>query len=124
RRYTAYASSCAAFLTRAADFIRKARVSRADLRLLGYHAGVEIGADGLSQMGLEDLAMIAATQGSTVLYPSDPTSTAALVAAMADVSGVSYLRTTRGGYHVLYGPVEEYPYGGSKALRGSPDDAV
>src|SRR5699024_3215162 len=113
----AYASSFAAFLTRAADFIRMAPVSRADLRLVGSHAGVEIGADGPSQMGLEDLAMIAATQGSTVLYPSDATSTAALVAAMADVSGVSYLRTTRGGYPVLYGPDEEFPVGGSKTLR-------
>src|SRR5699024_8310820 len=73
---------------------------------------------------LEDLAMIAATQGSTVLYPSDATSTAALVAAMADVSGVSYLRTTRGGYPVLYGPDEEFPVGGSKTLRSSPEDAV
>src|SRR5699024_7355720 len=124
RGYIAYASSFAAFLTRAADFIRMAPVSRADLRLVGSHAGVEIGADGPSQMGLEDLAMIAATQGSTVLYPSDATSTAALVAAMADVSGVSYLRTTRGGYPVLYGPDEEFPVGGSKTLRSSPEDAV
>ena len=124
RGYIAYASTFAAFLTRAADFIRMAPVSRADLRLVGSHAGVEIGADGPSQMGLEDLAMIAATQGSTVLYPSDATSTAALVAAMADVSGVSYLRTTRGGYPVLYGPEEEFPIGGSKTLRSSPEDAV
>lgn len=124
RGYIAYASSFAAFLSRAADFIRMAPVSRADLRLVGSHAGVEIGADGPSQMGLEDLAMVAATQGSTVLYPSDATSTAALVVAMADLHGVSYLRTTRGGYPVLYGPEEEFPVGGSKTLRRSAHDAV
>ena len=124
RGYIAYASSFAAFLSRAADFIRMAPVSRADLRLVGSHAGVEIGADGPSQMGLEDLAMMAATQGSTVLYPSDATSTAALVAAMADLHGVSYLRTTRGGYPVLYGPEEEFPVGGSKTLRRSAHDGV
>ena len=124
RGYIAYASTFAAFLTRAADFIRMAPVSRADLRLVGSHAGVEIGADGPSQMGLEDLAMIAATQGSTVLYPSDATSTAALVLAMADLSGVSYLRTTRGGRPVLYGPEEAFPVGGSKTLRRSEADAV
>lgn len=124
RGYIAYASSFAAFLSRAADFVRMAPVSRADLRLVGSHAGVEIGADGPSQMGLEDLAMMAATQGSTVLYPSDATSTAALVAAMADLHGVSYLRTTRGGYPVLYGPEEEFPVGGSKTLRRSAHDAV
>ena len=124
RGYLAFASTFAAFLTRAADFIRMAPVSRVDLRLVGSHAGVEIGADGPSQMGLEDLAMIAATQGSTVLYPSDATSTAALVAQMADLSGVSYLRTTRGAYPVLYGPGETFPVGGSKTLRSSQDDAV
>ena len=124
RGYLAYASTFAAFLTRAADFIRMAPISRADLRLVGSHAGVEIGADGPSQMGLEDLAMIAATQGSTVLYPSDATSTAALVVEMADLHGVSYLRTTRGGYPVLYGPEETFPVGGSKTLRSSEDDAV
>ena len=66
--------------------------TRLQVRLDDTARTVEIGADGPSQMGLEDLAMIAATQGSTVLYPSDATSTAALVAEMADISGVSYLR--------------------------------
>jgi transketolase len=52
-------------------------ISGVDLRLVGSHAGVEIGADGPSQMGLEDLAMLRAIHGSTVLYPGDATSTAA-----------------------------------------------
>jgi transketolase len=89
-------------------------ISGVDLRLVGSHAGVEIGADGPSQMGLEDLAMMRAVHGSTVLYPSDATGTAALVDAMATTRGISYLRTTRGAYPVIYPSGETFPIGGAK----------
>ena len=124
RHYIPFASTFAAFLTRAYDFIRMAAISQADVRLAGSHAGVEIGADGPSQMALEDLAMMRAVQGSTVLYPSDATSAAALVAAMAGRAGISYLRTTRGAYPVLYEAGDTFPIGGSKTLRSTPADAV
>ena len=124
RHYVPFASTFAAFLTRAYDFIRMASISQANIRLSGSHAGVEIGADGPSQMALEDLAMMRAVHDSTVLYPSDGNSTAALVRAMADQTGVSYLRTTRGAYPVLYEAGEKFAVGGSKVLRSSPDDAV
>jgi transketolase len=124
RHYIPFASTFAAFFTRAYDFIRMAAISQTNVRLVGSHAGVEIGADGPSQMGLEDLAMMRAVQGSTVLYPSDATSTVALVQEMADQPGVSYMRTTRGAYPVLYSSDEAFPIGGSKLLRSSPDDAV
>jgi transketolase len=124
RGYRVFASTFAAFLTRAYDFIRMGAISGVDLRLCGSHAGVEIGADGPSQMGLEDLAMMRAVQGSTVLYPSDATSTVALVDAMAHRRGISYLRTTRGAYPVLYAPDEKFPIGGSKVLRSSDNDHV
>jgi transketolase len=124
RGYRPFASTFAAFFTRAYDFIRMAAISQANISLSGSHAGVEIGADGPSQMALEDLAMLRAVHGSTVLYPSDATSAAALVAAMADRPGISYLRTTRGAYPVLYDSGETFPIGGSKVLRSSPDDQV
>jgi transketolase len=124
RGYRPFASTFAAFLTRAYDFIRMAAISRASICLCGSHAGVEIGADGPSQMALEDLAMMRAVHGSTVLYPSDATSTAALVEAMADLDGVSYLRTTRGAYPVLYDAGEPFPVGGSKVLRSADQDQV
>lgn len=124
RGYVPFAATFAAFFTRAYDFIRMAAVSQADIRLCGSHAGTEIGQDGPSQMGLEDLAAMRAVNGSTVLYPSDATSAAALTAAMADLGGVSYLRTTRGAYPVLYDADESFPVGGSKVLRGSADDQV
>ena len=124
RGYRPFASTFAAFLTRAYDFIRMAAISQANIRLCGSHAGVEIGADGPSQMALEDLAMLRAVQGSTVLYPSDGTSAAALVAAMADTNGIVYMRTTRGAYPVLYGTGESFPVGGAKVLRSSDGDQV
>jgi transketolase len=124
QHYIPFASTFAAFFTRAYDFIRMAAISQASIRLAGSHAGVEIGADGPSQMALEDLAMMRAVHGTTVLYPSDATSTAALVEAMADRPGISYLRTTRGAYPVLYDSAETFPIGGSKVLRSGPADAV
>ncbi|WP_431962469.1 transketolase [Actinacidiphila sp. bgisy160] len=124
RGYRPYAATFAAFLTRAHDFIRMAAISQISMALSGSHCGVEIGADGPSQMGVEDLSMMRAVHGSTVLYPSDATSAAALTAAQADLDGISYLRTTRGAYPVLYGPEESFPVGGSKTLRQSGEDQV
>jgi transketolase len=124
RGYVPFASTFAAFLTRAHDFIRMAAISQASISLMGSHAGVEIGADGPSQMALEDLAMMRSVHGSTVLYPSDATSTAALVMAMASRDGIKYLRTTRGAYPVLYGDSEQFPVGGSKVLRSTDADQV
>ncbi|MDN5996483.1 transketolase [Acidipropionibacterium jensenii] len=124
RGFKPFASTFAAFLSRAFDFIRMGAITGADLRIVGSHAGVEIGADGPSQMALEDLAMMRSVLGSTVLYPSDAPSTVALVAQMADISGISYLRTTRGSYPVIYGPAEEFPIGGSKILRSNGMDDV
>ncbi|MEW2248220.1 transketolase [Streptomyces sp. NPDC058733] len=124
RGWVPYASTFAAFLTRAYDFVRMASVSGSGINLVGSHAGVAIGQDGPSQMGLEDLAMMRAVHGSTVLYPCDANQTAKLVAAMADLQGIRYLRTSRGKGPVLYGPDEEFPVGGSKVLRSSARDRL
>ncbi|HEX4063629.1 MAG TPA: transketolase [Streptosporangiaceae bacterium] len=124
RGWVPYATTFAAFLTRAYDFIRMAAVSRARLCLAGSHAGVAIGQDGPSQMGLEDLAMLRAVHGSTVLYPCDGNQTARLTAAMADRLGISYLRTTRGDTPVIYSADEDFPVGGSRVLESSASDQV
>ncbi|MGC5566717.1 transketolase [Streptomyces sp. FR-108] len=124
RGWVPFASSFAAFLTRAHDFVRMAAVSGVGINLVGSHAGVAIGEDGPSQMGVEDLAMFRAVYGSTVLHPCDANQTAALVATMAGLDGVRYLRTSRGAMPVLYGPGEEFPVGGSKVLRRSTDDRL
>ncbi|MFD3564012.1 transketolase [Streptomyces sp. NPDC058686] len=124
RGWVPYASTFAAFLTRAYDFVRMASISGAGINIVGSHAGVAIGQDGPSQMGLEDLAMFRATYGSTVLYPCDANQTAKLVADMAGLDGIRYLRTSRGGTPVIYSATEEFPIGGSKVLRASGEDRL
>jgi transketolase len=121
---TPFAATFGAFLTRAYDFVRMAAVSRANLRLCGSHAGVSIGEDGPSQMALEDLAIMRAVAGSTVLYPADGNATAKLVGRMAQLPGISYIRTTREKTPKLYGAAEEFPIGGSKIVRSGDDDRV
>jgi len=119
-----FASTFAAFLSRAYDFIRMSAISRASYCLCGSHAGISIGEDGPSQMALEDIASLRAVHGSTVLHPCDANQTARLVAAMADLDGVSYLRTLRPATPVLYGPDEEFGIGGSRTLREGDDVAL
>ncbi|HXU64870.1 MAG TPA: transketolase [Polyangia bacterium] len=122
--WTPFASTFAAFLTRAFDQIRMAAISGATLNLNGSHAGVSIGEDGPSQMALEDLAMMRAVHGSVVLYPSCANATAKLTAEMAGRRGIQYLRSTREKTPVLYPPGEPFPIGGSKVLRRSKADRV
>jgi transketolase len=124
RGWKPFASTFAAFWSRAYDFLRMAAISRANIRLCGSHAGVSIGEDGPSQMALEDLAAFRAVHGSTVLYPSDGNSTAKLVAEMADLEGIVFLRTTRAATPVLYGPNEAFPVGGSKVVRDGDDVTI
>jgi transketolase len=123
-----FAATFGAFLTRAYDFVRMAAASRAELKLCGSHAGVSIGEDGPSQMALEDLAMMRAVHGSTVLYPADGNSTVSLVAQMVALPGISYIRTTREKTPALYpgegSNPDRFPIGGSKVLRESDDDRV
>jgi transketolase len=124
RGYKPFASTFAAFFSRAYDFIRMAGISEADIRLAGSHAGVEIGQDGPSQMALEDLAAMRAVNTSVVLYPADANSTAKLVEIMASTPGIVYMRTTRGAYPVLYDPAESFEIGGSKVVRNPANPQV
>jgi len=91
---------------------------------VGSHAGVSIGEDGPSQMGLEDLAMFRAVHGSTVLHPCDGNQTAQLVWQMADRPGISYLRTLRAAKPVIYSADERFEIGGSHVVRQSDEDQV
>jgi len=118
------ASTFAAFLTRAFDQIRMASISGAKLHLVGSHAGVSIGQDGPSQMGLEDIAMMRSVFGGAVLYPSDANQTVQLVRAMVDLPGITYLRTTREKTPIIYPPDEEFPVGKAKVVKRSEKDQV
>jgi transketolase len=119
-----FVSTFAAFLTRAFDQIRMSRYSDANIKFCGSHAGVSIGEDGPSQMGLEDIGMFRSIAGSIVLYPADAVSTEKLVEQAALRRGIVYIRTTRGTTPVIYDPAEEFPIGGNKVLRKGENDRV
>jgi transketolase len=119
-----FASTFAAFLSRAYDFIRMSAISRASYCLCGSHAGISIGEDGPSQMALEDIASLRAVHGSTVLHPCDGNQTAKLVERMVDTQGIVYLRTLRPNTPVIYGPDEEFEIGGSRTVRDGDDVAI
>jgi transketolase len=120
----AFVSTFAAFFSRAFDQIRMSQYTEPNLKFAGSHAGVSIGEDGPSQMGLEDLAMFRAILDSVVLYPADAVSTERLVEAALKHHGTVYIRTTRMGTPIMYGPDEEFPIGGCKVLRQSGSDVA
>ncbi|NLF32552.1 MAG: transketolase [Planctomycetes bacterium] len=124
RGRTPFVSTFAAFMTRAFDQIRMSRHSDPDLKFVGSHAGVAIGPDGPSQMGLEDIALFRTVLDSVVLQPCDAMSAERLVEAMLEHRGIAYLRTMRGSTPVLYGPDEAFPIGGCKVLRSSDHDSA
>ncbi len=124
RGWKPFAATFAAFLSRGYDFVRMGAISRANIALVGSHAGVSIGEDGPSQMALEDLASLRAVYGSTVLYPSDANQAAALVALMPDRPGIVYLRTTREKTPVIYAAGERFEIGGSRVVRRTDADQV
>ena len=124
RGWKPFASSFGAFLSRAYDFVRMAPISAADLKLCGSHVGVSIGPDGPSQMALEDIASLRAVLDSVVLYPSDANQAVALLDAMREHRGVSYMRTTREATPVIYAPGEGFEIGGSRTVRSGDDDRI
>ena len=122
--FVPFASTFACFLTRAADQLRMAAISRANLKVCGSHAGVSIGEDGPSQMGLEDLALFRALPESVVLYPADGAAAEACVQLAGVHRGLVYIRTTRMKTPPLYGSDEAFAVGGLKVLRESASDAL
>ena len=119
-----FVATFGAFLTRAADQIRMARVGEANIKFVGSHVGVSIGEDGPSQMGLEDISMFGTIPDTVVLQPADGVSTVALVPQMITEKGIVYMRTLRPKTKILYDKDEKFSIGGSKVLRQSDDDEL
>jgi len=119
-----FVATFAAFLTRAADQIRMARISEANIKFVGSHVGVSIGEDGPSQMGLEDISLFGALPGSLVLQPCDAMSTAKLVPQLLLHQGIAYMRTLRPKTPLLYKNEDNFTIGGSMVLRQSEHDQL
>jgi transketolase len=120
--YLPFLATFSAFLSRAHDQIRMSGYSFSNIKFAGSHSGVSIGADGPSQMGLEDLAMFRPIPGCAVLYPCDAYSTEACVESMVKHKGLAYIRTTRPATPLIYSKDDKFPIGGSKVLRKSKND--
>jgi transketolase len=119
-----YASTFAAFFTRAFDQIRMGAISLAKVVFAGSHAGVSIGEDGPSQMALEDLAMFRSIPDGLVFYPSDAVSTAAALALAGNHQGIAFIRTSRPATPVIYKEDEPFEVGKAKIVRQSDKDQV
>ncbi len=119
-----FASTFAAFLTRAHDQLRMAAISRSNIKLCGSHAGVSIGEDGPSQMGLEDISLFRSLPESVILYPCDAVSSERCTQLLANHEGLGYLRTSRPKSPVVYENNDGFSIGGSKILRRSFRDKV
>jgi transketolase len=101
---TSVAASFAAFLTcNSYDQIRMSvAFPRMNVKLVGSHAGISIGEDGPSQMGIEDLALMTSLPGFTVLAPADAASTRTLTRRMVETEGPFYMRTGRPKVPIVY----------------------
>jgi transketolase len=119
-----FCSTFACFFSRAADQLRMAAISQANIKCCGSHVGVSIGEDGPSQMALEDLAMFRAIPGSTVFYPSDAVSCERAVELSARTPGICFIRTGRPNQPVIYENEEHFEVGKAKIVRHSADDKV
>jgi transketolase len=122
--YLPFLATFSAFLSRAHDQIRMSGYSFSNIKFAGSHSGVSIGADGPSQMGLEDLGIFRPIPGCAVLYPCDGYSTEACVESMAKYKGLAYIRTTRPATPLIYSKDDEFPIGGSKVLQRSKSDVA
>ena len=121
--FNVFASSFSAFLSRAHDQIRMAAVSSPrTLTLCGSHSGVSIGSDGVSQMGLEDIALFRSLPESIILYPSDAVSCEKLTALAYKTKGLKYIRTTRPKTKVIYKNNENFEIGDFKILKQNKKD--
>jgi len=116
-RTVAFASTFAAFWTRAFDQIRMGTISQTNVNFCGSHVGCSIGEDGPSQMALEDLAMFRSLNSSTVFYPSDAVSTERALELAANTKGVCYIRTSRPNTPVIYENNEHFEIGKAKVVH-------
>jgi transketolase len=122
--FNIFGSTFAAFFSRAHDQIRMSALSSGNFTLCGSHAGVSIGEDGASQMGLEDLALFRSLPESIIFYPSDGVSTEKLVERASKLKGIKYIRTTRGKTPIIYNVKENFEVGEFKILKKGKKDKV
>ena len=125
-----FANSFAKFLVRAYDQIEMAANTCANMKLVGSHSGISLGADGPSQMGVVDAAYFHALSsvrtpkghpGAVALNPCDAISTYKLACLMANYEGLVYMRTLRPETPLIYKPEDVFHLIGQKVLAKGKD---
>ncbi|KAK4336986.1 hypothetical protein RND71_044072 [Anisodus tanguticus] len=119
-----FLSTFAAFFMRAADHLRMAEISQANIKCVGSHCGVSIGEDGPSQMALEDLALFRSIPNCTVFYPSDAVSTERACELAAQHHGIDFIRTSRPATSVIYTSDTKFEIGKAQVVRQSKKDKL
>jgi transketolase len=120
------AASFAAFLLcNAYDQIRMSiAFPKQNVKLVGSHAGISIGEDGPSQMGIEDVSLACSLPGTVVMVPADEHSTHAATRAMLGHQGPTYLRVGRSGVPVIYEESVDFEIGRAINLRSGNDVTI
>jgi transketolase len=93
----------------------------ADVKVVGTHAGISIGEDGPSQMGIEDVALACALPNFVVVVPADEPSTMAAVRALAAHRGPAYLRVGRPAVPLVYDGEAPFHLGKANWLHAGSD---
>jgi len=131
--YIPFVASFAKFLVRGYDQLELALIAEANIKLCGSHVGINIGADGPSQMGITDLGYMRTlstvhnNDGEPLIVILNPACAVAaykFVQLMTEHKGCCYLRLIRQDLPLLYLPSEKFEFGGAKLLRKGKDVAI
>jgi transketolase len=92
-----------------------------DVKIAGTHAGISIGEDGPSQMGIEDVSLACSLPNFTVVVPADEISTGHAVAALAKLKTPAFLRAGRPEVPLVYDEKTPFELGKATKLRDGKD---
>jgi transketolase len=120
---SAWAASFAAFIMcNAYDQLRMSvAFPQMDVHVVGTHAGISIGEDGPSQMGIEDVSLACSLPNFTVVVPADEISTTKAVEALAKLKTPTYLRAGRPSVPLVYDDKTPFALGKATKMRDGKD---
>jgi len=120
-----FACSFACFLIGRYETIRMSvAYTNANVKLVGTHAGIGIGEDGYSQMGLEDIALMRALPNVSVVQPCDDIETKQAVEYIASHEGPVFLRLTRQPLEEVNPPGYKFEFGKGVVLKDGKDVTI
>src|SRR5207302_1223918 len=95
-----------------------------DVKVVGTHAGISIGEDGPSQMGIEDVSLACSLPNLTVVVPADEVSMTKAVEALTGIKTPAYLRAGRPNVPLIYDKGCDFKLGKAIQLRDGKDVTI